>query len=281
MRLKREAFFVTKFMENTKTLSPVTPTAIQSSESLKAFKEGVDSLLSKRSYFISQVLPKLQEGQDYYMIMGKKSLSKGGAEKLTSIYNLTAIFERDDNSIETLKDVKGLVAFVCNLTKIGKIVGQGRGADTLARNANDANKTIKMAQKRAYVDAVIRTTGLSDIFTQDLESMNIKKEQSSRNRDIEIIEASNENEEGGETNKSEEMNKEYFNNLFTEENRPKRESSHKEDKLITSKQKALLFSLLEQKISDFSERERRIALIDGMSRGDASEAISGILNNNY
>lgn len=33
------------------------------------------------------------------------------------------------------------------------------------------NKAIKMAQKSAYVDAVIRATGMSDLFTQDLEDM--------------------------------------------------------------------------------------------------------------
>ena len=31
------------------------------------------------------------------------------------------------------------------------------------------NKTIKMAQKSAFVDAVIRATGMSDLFTQDVE----------------------------------------------------------------------------------------------------------------
>lgn len=32
------------------------------------------------------------------------------------------------------------------------------------------NKSIKMAQKSAFVDAVIRTTGMSDLFTQDVEN---------------------------------------------------------------------------------------------------------------
>ena len=264
-------------MENqTKTLSPVTPTAIQSSESLKNFKEGVDSLLAKRSYFISQVLPKLQEGQDYYMIMGKKSLSKGGAEKLTSIYNLTAIFERDDNSIEMLKDVKGLVAFVCNLTKIGEIVGQGRGADTLVRNAGDANKTIKMAQKRAYIDAVIRTTGLSDIFTQDLESMNIEKEQNNRNEDVEIIEANNENEERGETNESEEIDQEYINHIFQEEE-PAKESRSFSKNMITEKQKSFLNNLLFEKILDNQEREEKLSVVPGLTCSEASDMIGELL----
>lgn len=33
------------------------------------------------------------------------------------------------------------------------------------------NKTIKMAQKSAFVDGIIRVTGMSDLFTQDVEDM--------------------------------------------------------------------------------------------------------------
>lgn len=143
---------------------------VKSETKLSDYKSGVDNLLAQRDYFKQKVEPILIEKQDYFTILGKKSLAKGGAEKLASIFNLTATFERDKEGIEMLGDVKGLVAYVCNLTnRNGQIVGQGRGADTLQRNQNDPNKTIKMAQKRAYVDAVIRTTGLSDIFTQDLE----------------------------------------------------------------------------------------------------------------
>jgi hypothetical protein len=68
-------------------------------------------------------------------------------------------------------DLKGVICFVCNLQKNGEAVGQGRGAAMLAKNANDPNKTIKMAQKSAFVDAVIRSSGLSDFYTQDLEDM--------------------------------------------------------------------------------------------------------------
>src|SRR4030095_3163710 len=35
----------------------------------------------------------------------------------------------------------------------------------------DVNKTLKMAQKSAQTDAVLRFAGLSEIFTQDLEDM--------------------------------------------------------------------------------------------------------------
>jgi len=128
---------------------------------------GIESLLNNRTTFIERVLPILKPNQDFYEIMNKKSLAKGGAEKLATIFNLTAEFQVDKETMELLKQ-DGLVAYVCNLKQGEMFRGQGRGSDTLARNKADANKTIKMAQKRAFVDAVIRTTGLSDIFTQDM-----------------------------------------------------------------------------------------------------------------
>lgn len=141
-----------------------------------AIQVQVDALLESRKYFIDKVLPILKENQDFYVIKNKKSLAKGGAEKLASIFNLSASFEVDKDTMGLLT-VQGLVAYVCNLTGVdGRARGQGRGADTLARNQNDPNKTIKMAQKRAFVDAVIRATGLSDIFTQDLEDMDLKSD---------------------------------------------------------------------------------------------------------
>jgi hypothetical protein len=129
---------------------------------------GIENLITNRNTFIEKVLPILKPNQDFYEIMNKKSLAKGGAEKLATIFNLTAEFSVDSETMGLLKQ-DGLVAYVCNLKSGDDYKGQGRGADTLGRNKADANKTIKMAQKRAFVDAVIRTTGLSDIFTQDLE----------------------------------------------------------------------------------------------------------------
>lgn len=145
-------------------------------KNLDEFKAGVSGLLEMRKYFIEQVLPELKENQDFYTIKNKKSLAKGGAEKLASIWGVVAKFERDDETREMLPNVKDMVAFKCTLKKGNKIVGEGRGADILQRNQNDPNKTIKMAQKRAYIDAVIRTTGLSDIFTQDLEDSSIQQQ---------------------------------------------------------------------------------------------------------
>lgn len=54
---------------------------------------------------------------------------------------------------------------------IGKYGKYYRMKDGVVFDQLALNKAIKMAQKSAYVDAVIRTTGMSDLFTQDIEDM--------------------------------------------------------------------------------------------------------------
>ncbi len=160
-------------------------------EALQSFKQGVDDLLLRRSYFISQVMPLLREGQDYFVIKGKKSLAKGGAEKLASVWGLVSRFEKDSDTMACFPGVEGLVAYKCLLGRDNKIVGEGRGSSQLKDHQNNPNTTIKLAEKRAFVSAVIRTTGLSDIFTQDLEDMptsNVSSEAENTPKEVPITE---------------------------------------------------------------------------------------------
>lgn len=130
----------------------------------------IDSFLELRQAFISKVNAICVEGQDYHIIKDKKSLAKGGAEKIASIFHWTAKFDKDQETLDMLGDIKGLVAFKCTLIN-GQFAGEGRGSALLSKNAGDPNKTVKMAQKSAFIDAVLRASGLSDFFTQDLEDM--------------------------------------------------------------------------------------------------------------
>jgi len=239
-------------MNNENTLAPV-----KNNESFELFKQGVDDLLEKRTYFISQVMPKLKENQDYYTIKGKKSLAKGGAEKLASIYNLIAIFEKDKESLDMLGNAKGLIAFVCTLSKFGVIAGQGRGSDTLERNSNDPNKALKMTQKRAFVDAVIRTTGLSDIFTQDIEDMNAEK----INADPETF--------------NKDKYKEWIDDLTEKSNDSgiQYENPPTQQNGITDKQRKLLVSLITEKVIDEDERENKLSMVDSFDKYEASDVI--------
>lgn len=128
----------------------------------------IDGFLEKRKEFIEKVNSIMLEGKDFHLIQGKKSMAKGGAEKIASIFGWTATFEKDAETMEAFAGLKDVIAYTCNLTKNLVVVGQGRGASVLSKNNGDPNKTIKMAQKSAFIDAVIRTSGLSDFFTQDL-----------------------------------------------------------------------------------------------------------------
>lgn len=212
---------------------------------LSEFKQGVDSLLQKQSYFVEHILPTLVEGKDYYIIKGKKSLGKSGAEKLASIYQIIATFELDSKTMESFKDINGLVAYICTLTtKLGEVVGQGRGAAEVKNNGGDCNKTIKMAEKSAYISSVIRYTGLSDFFTSDLEDMPPASIQEDK---VEIPESI------------------PPKNLQTG------------DEPMTDKQRKLLHSLIFESVYDPSERERWLQEAESCSKFDASDLISSFM----
>jgi len=230
-------------------------------DTLETFKQGVDNLLAKRSYFISQVLPKLKENQDYYEIKGKKSLGKGGAEKLASIYNLTATFERDDQTMSAFSSVKDMIAYVCSLFKADQLVGQGRGAATLVKNQGDVNKTIKMSTKSAFIDAVIRTTGLSDIFTQDVEDM----------AETQVL--------GQYTVAGHNAQVDDQTPLKSAEY-PSESASSSEYGFVpaTDKQKSYLNRLVSQRCVESEELEEQLKVVEGLSKFEASQMIEELLN---
>jgi hypothetical protein len=53
----------------------------------------------------------------------------------------------------------------------GRVVAEGVGARSLAQDGGDLNKSLKMAEKSAMIDATLRMAGLSEVFTQDLEDL--------------------------------------------------------------------------------------------------------------
>jgi len=238
--------------------------SVATEDSLENFKRSVDDLLSKRSYFISRVLPRLKEGQDYYVIKGRKSLAKGGAEKLASIYNFTAEFKQDAETTQMLKMVLGLVAFTCNLIgRGGQLVGQGRGSSTLAKNQGDANKTIKIAQKSAFIDAVIRSTGLSDLFTQDIEDMKIDNVITDEEEPFVVTGGVGGNDEMGCGYQEESINKNSWSN--------------KDFQPATRKQVDLISRLAESKCWSEEERSEYLNDLTDLSRSEASHRITRLL----
>lgn len=102
----------------------------------------------------------------------KPILFKSGSEKFMSLLHLTAKFKKDVDTWQMLGEQKGLVAYICELyNSKGEMMGEGRGAASMSESGATPNTIIKKAEKRAQMDAILRTGGLSDVFTQDLDDM--------------------------------------------------------------------------------------------------------------
>lgn len=109
-------------------------------------------------------------------VRGKKSkpsLFKPGSEKMCSLFHLTPKFTKDTDTWEMLGSKAGTIAYICELIdQNGKVVGEGRGVAVTGSGQDfDVNKQVKIAEKRAQIDAVLRAFSLSERFTQDIEDM--------------------------------------------------------------------------------------------------------------
>lgn len=120
------------------------------------------------------------KGKDYGTIRikgttSKPSLFKPGAEKFCGLFKIRPTFRKDVETIEMLGSTPGIIAYICELVDTrGRVIGEGRGTaktDPVNGADFDINKQVKIAQKRAQIDAVLRTGGLSDFFTQDMEDI--------------------------------------------------------------------------------------------------------------
>ena len=133
------------------------------------------------------------EGEDYGVIPGaspKPTLFKPGAEKLNAIFGLAPVVEVTSR-VEDWD--AGFAAYEIKVILINKRTGgveaEGIGncnsRERRYKNqdaANIANTLLKMAKKRALIDATLSATRASGMFTQDLEDMDFS-ERNGSNRD--------------------------------------------------------------------------------------------------
>lgn len=132
------------------------------------------------------VREQMVEGEDYGIIPGtgnKPTLFKPGAEKLNAIFGLAPIVEISSR----LEDWDaGFVAYEVKVTLLNKRttnveaegVGSCNSRERRYKNqdaANIANTILKMAKKRALIDATLSATRASGLFTQDLEDMDLDR----------------------------------------------------------------------------------------------------------
>lgn len=128
---------------------------------------------SQRAVIRDYIRVHLVDGTDYYSLTiggreTKPALAKAGAEKFLNLLQLQARFAKDEPTWEMLGRPTGVICYLCTLyTRSGEVLGEGRGARDTKKDHGDQNKSIKMAEKSAMVDAVLRVGTLSDLFTQD------------------------------------------------------------------------------------------------------------------
>lgn len=139
----------------------------------------VTKQLQAISNFQAVVQENLKSGQDFGVIPGtqKPTLLKPGAEKIQMLFGVTSEYEE----IERIQDYeKGFFAYTikCTLSQNGVKITEGMGhcntKEKKYRNQDSftlANTCLKMAKKRAQIDATLTIASLSEVFTQDIEDM--------------------------------------------------------------------------------------------------------------
>ena len=128
---------------------------------------------------------KLERDVDFGVIPGTKtpSLMKAGAEKICMAYGLFPHYYIESKTEDFDSEVPYCYYLVrCELVKVASsgreyvfTMGYGSSNTKEKRNGRNscfdsANATIKMAQKRALVSAALSISGLSSMFTQDMEN---------------------------------------------------------------------------------------------------------------
>lgn len=182
-------------METTKELvikEQETEKALALKETVAQEQDGL-SINTKNAELIKDNLEKLNtiaetikaaliEGLDYGIIPGvqKPSLFKPGAEKIALMYGLTQEYEL----LEHIRDREnGIVLYRFKAMLFNgsdKQIAEGYGLCSneekkyAKQNPYDIENTLmKMAKKRALVDAAISIGVLSQVFTQDVEDMKL------------------------------------------------------------------------------------------------------------
>ena len=152
----------------------------------------VQTTLQKINNFQQVVRANLNQNSDFGIIPGtpKPTLLKPGAEKILMMLGLQSQFEIADS---TRDFEQGFFQYQirCRLIKNDMLITEGLGACNskerkyIKLSAYDMdNIVLKMAKKRALVDAALMVGSLSDIFTQDLEDIDLSGDQVSTQQKV-------------------------------------------------------------------------------------------------
>lgn len=150
----------------------------------------VAQTMQKITQFQKVIQQTLRQNHDYGIVPGtdKPTLLKPGAEKILMMMGLRSEFE----IVDSTRDFEnGFFQYQvrCKLYKGDLLITEGLGScNTKERKYAKQdpfsidNTVLKMAKKRALIDATLLVASLSDIFTQDLEDMDLEGQQVSNQK---------------------------------------------------------------------------------------------------
>lgn len=195
-------------MVNTKTQKEEKQLSTNSEHPLQVM---VDQATEERRILTQYITQHMVKGTDYAPIHIKKdclnkyncknkyhyskdNLTKAGAEKIKDLLKLYPDFKRDNDTWEMAGAKPGLFCYRCILlTQAQKPAGVGLGACDVSEKNGNMNNAIKIAKKRAFVDAILTTGSLSDFFTQDLEEGSFDEDRTMTPREMGEAKVANEN----------------------------------------------------------------------------------------
>lgn len=158
--------------------------SLTSAMSSKDLRQAVKLMTDQRKIIADFVKENLVDGVDFGVIesttksgktfKSKPTLYKPGMEKIFSLFGLATELEKDTTTLEMLDTIKNCIAFKCSVTRNGQKIAEGRGAATVGDMGRDVNATIKIAEKRARMDACL-SMGFSEYFTQDMDDPEYRK----------------------------------------------------------------------------------------------------------
>lgn len=159
-------------------------------------KTALDRRSANRDAILHWIRSQLKEGDDYGRIhttgknrcqyaaqyrssecpnpahWSKPQLFKPGSEKICGMLGLRAEFPSLREYERMILEGKTITHVILRCILIGPgglTVAEGVGARALATENGDLNKSLKMAEKSAMIDATLRVAGLSALFGQDME----------------------------------------------------------------------------------------------------------------
>lgn len=167
--------------------------------------------------------------------------------RLVRSYPLMIEVTEDLDTLRTMSNVKGMVAFMCSVKKDGQIIGQGRGSSVIGRMSKFVEKTVRVSFNAAIIAGVMHATRALDILADPyVSNMGIEED---------VLPSFS------DTSPS-----------YSREQYPVREYAPAG---ISEKQKSFLLGLI-NKLRDKDEKNGWIQRMDGMSSHEASVAIQSL-----